>query len=242
MSFYQEISKYYKHIFPYNPKQKEFIINKSNKSSQSVLEVGCGLGDLIFELENNFNLVSGFDLDSEMVKHALNRKKVNNSKVQINELNMLDISKQFSNNSFDTIFSFGNTIVHLNKDDINSFLKSSYSVLKNNGKLLIQIINYDRIIDQNIDFLPTIDNKYINFKRTYKLKNNSIQFKTKLTTKGNDKIFSNEISLYPIRQTDILNLLKQNNFKNIKCYGGFDQSTFKIDKSIPLIISADKLV
>lgn len=58
MAFYQSISDHYREIFPLNPGQIHFVNNRFPKAKQlSLLDIGCGTGDLSLELSERFNRV-----------------------------------------------------------------------------------------------------------------------------------------------------------------------------------------
>lgn len=160
MSFYESIADYYEKIFPLNKAQLDFVKNSFEEtSSLSALDIGCGIGSLSFELSKLFREVTAIDLDASMLEKA---KKKHGKNIHFQKLNMLGIEKEFGREAFDAILCFGNTLVHLDgSDEIFDFFKQSKRVLKKNGKLLFQIIQYDRIIDQNIKGLPTIENNEI---------------------------------------------------------------------------------
>ena len=58
MSFYQQIAPYYHHIFKINVNQVDFIKLKIPGSDCNLLDIGCGIGTLSFELINGINLLS----------------------------------------------------------------------------------------------------------------------------------------------------------------------------------------
>ena len=240
MKLYSTIAKNYEHIFPYNPSQRDYILRCSGEKRSSVLEIGSAMGELLFNLETDFDEVYGCDLNSEMIDLAKEKKSEVGSKIKIEELNMLSAYQHYSPKKFDTVFSFGNTLVHLNNKEIEDFIKNIGTVIVPGGKLLIQIINYDRIIDQNLDFLPTIDNEKIKFERNYNFKNDSaIEFATKLLVKDSGDIISNSVDLTPIRCLTLVDLLRCYRFTNINLYGDFKMSEFGISRSVQLVICAE---
>ena len=168
MGFYQSIAEQYEQVFPLNIAQVHFVKESiENPGKSALLDVGCGTGSLSIELGKDFQKVIAIDLDGTMLKKAKAKAEVDDN-LSFVKMSMLDIEKHFAPNSFDSVICFGNTIVHLkNSDQISNFFKQSKSVLKENGRFLFQIINYDRIIDQKIDGLPTIDNDKIQFVRDY---------------------------------------------------------------------------
>lgn len=237
MVFYKSIAANYQHIFPLNNEQVRFVdhcIDKSNRSS--LLEVGCAIGELTKALSGYFDHTVGIDLDEEMIKIA---QAQNHTGIDFQFVDMRDVDTAFSPNSFNCIVCFGNTLVHLpSEKEILDFLKSSKNLLKESGKLFLQIINYDRILDQDIHSLPTIENDFIRFERNYNnLSASSINFDTKLLLKETGQTITNSIPLYPIRQSKLTSLLLEAGFSEVNFYGNFKKEPL-LKKSIPLIVEA----
>ncbi|SFS33775.1 class I SAM-dependent methyltransferase [Lutibacter maritimus] len=240
MSFYQQIAPFYHHIFKINVNQVDFIKLKIPEHNSTVLDIGCGIGTLSFELANYYKNVLGIDMDAEMIR-AASKKKLDKSKsIQFQQVSMLDLEAFLDENSADGIICFGNTLVHLNSlDEIANFLKQSKGLLKTNGKLLLQIVNYDRIIEKNIKQLPLIENDEIIFERNYSYRKsvNKIDFNTRLTVKATQQIIENSIELLPLLKNELTLLLNNAGFNHCNYYGNFNMESFSID-SPALIIQA----
>jgi SAM-dependent methyltransferase len=238
MKFYQSIADHYEEIFPLNMVQLNFVRNSFNDTSKlTVLDIGCGTGALSIELGKIFNSVTAIDLDKGMLKKAKARESKN---VQFRRMDMLTIEKEFGPKSFDAVICFGNTLVHLDgKDQLLDFFKQARKILKKEGKLLFQIINYDRIIDQNIKSLPTIENDNIRFARNYNLDpgQKALEFHTILTTKKTGQTIENKIQLYPVRSGEINHLLLEAGFSEIFFFSNFNKKPFSGD-CIPLVVEA----
>ncbi len=241
MNFYESITKYYHHIFPLNMAQAAFVRQSFNETEQSeLLDIGCGIGELSFELSKHFKKVHAIDLDESMIKRAKQDFGTKTGNLKFNVLNMLEIERTFGVNSMDAIVCFGNTLVHLDgPEQMLDFFKQSRAVLKSDGKLLLQIINYDRIIDQNIKALPTIENDEIKFVRNYRLHTDhkKLDFETILSIKESGKTIENSIQLYPVSKHKIKELLNLSGFSEISLFGSFKHEIFS-NNSIPLVIEA----
>lgn len=152
---------------------------------------------------------------------------------------MIDIDQL--DNAFDLLFCIGNSIVHLNNnDEILTFLKKCKSKLKPGGHLIIQIVNYDRILDKDINTLPLIENEEVElvFERYYEYqpKTHKIDFKTILKVDGMS--LENHVLLHPIRAEELVELLEQSGFIHIKTYGNFEKVKYDPLNSFPLVIVA----
>ena len=241
MDFYQSIANYYHHIFPLNKLQVEFIQKSHHESPNqlSLLDIGCAIGDLSLELANNYKSVTAIDLDEEMINTAIEKAK-DKTNLEFRDENMLHIDDAFGESSFNVIACFGNTLVHLESEEmVGVFFEKAKAALKPNGKLLFQIINYDRIIDQDIRSLPTIENDTIKFERNYEYlkEQNKVNFETILSIKESIDQIKNCIPLLAIRKSSIEILLQNAGFTDIQFFGNFkrDQLT---ENSMPLIVEA----
>lgn len=242
MRFYQRISGVYERIFPLNPGQVHFVNRMFPRAGdQTLLDVGCGTGLLCQALSPSFKKVVGIDLDEAMLARA---RAVADFPLNLNYLgmDMMEMDRHFKSESFDGLLCFGNTLVHLpSLHAISEFCKKSYNLLASKGKLLIQIINYDRILDQQVPSLPTLENDEIRFIRTYHYleEEHRIAFETILTIKQTKQIIPNKVSLYPLRQSEMEACLKSAGFKDIRFFGNFKGDPLTAD-SIPMVIEAGK--
>jgi glycine/sarcosine N-methyltransferase len=238
MSFYSQIAEHYHYIFPLSQGQMSFILARSPQSLQmKLLEVGCGIGELSMELSKHFHRVSGIDLDETMIQKAKEQAQDLFPQLTFNVLNMLHLDQLYQPAAFDRIVCFGNTLVHLLEDhDILRFFEQCRKVLHENGRLMLQILNYDKILDQRIKQLPIIENDIIRFERSYEFGSDQalIEFHTKLLIKKNNLIYTNAIPLHPIRQKKIEELLSQAGFRHALFFGSYEQDLFQKDSELLL--------
>ena len=146
--FYESIAKVYDYIFPKNRKQLEFVESiKKISIEEKILDIGCATGNLTELLGEKTGNVVGIDLDKELLKEA----KDKHPNLNFENMNMLEVNEKFEENSFDRVVSFGNTLVHLDsREEVEEFFQKVYKTLKFNGFFIVQIINYNRIIEKNI--------------------------------------------------------------------------------------------
>lgn len=236
MNFYSCISKYYNEIFPLNKSQISFVRSYLNvtKKDKKLLDIGCGTGGLPIGLYNDFKTISAIDTNAEMLELAKNNAGGKN--INFRNMNMLDIATQFPKTDFDIVLCFGNTVVHLqNIKEVEKFFGEVKIVLKQGGKFLFQIINYDNILDNNLGGLPTIENELIKFERHYSLdENNLIDFSTILTIKTTGEVLNNNAKLFPVRKNKVENALKNAGFETVKSFSSFTKNEYN-PSSLPLV-------
>ena len=252
MSFYSEFSKNYDKIFPLN-KNKLELLDKSFKNLNNdrkdikLLDVGCGTGSYACALAKKGYKLKAVDIDTEMISLAESKLKNKSDKLEVDfyRLGMLHLKEKFEYSSFDGIYIIGNVLVHLKRNEIKEFLQTAYELLKNNGKIFIQIVNYYRILELNLDSLPTLysEDDSVRFERNYEYhkEKNIIKFKTKLIDHFENEILSqNQIELYPLCRTELEKNLKAAGFEIKNIYGAANGDQYRELQSIPLIITAQK--
>jgi hypothetical protein len=175
--------------------------------------------------------------------------------INFKSLDMLEIDKEPLALNSDIVCCFGNTLVHLNDlTQVESYIKAVYSILRINGTFTGQIVNYDRIIQNRAKGLPTIDNQFISFKRTYSCSNGTdydessdyphevlkINFETELLVKKTGQVIQNSIPLLALKKSTLESILKNSGFTEIAFYGNYDREEWTIDSG-PTIFTASKL-
>ena len=237
--FYESIAKVYDYIFPKNRKQLEFVESiKKISSEEKMLDIGCATGNLTELLGEKTRNIVGIDLDKELLKEA----KDKHPNLNFENMNMLEVNEKFEENSFDRVVSFGNTLVHLDsREEVEEFFQKVYKTLKFNGFFIVQIINYNRIIEKNIKNLPTIDNEKVKFVRDYEYDKSigKVDFITELTIKEANLNIKNNIKLLALTKIEIQKFLGEIGFRNIEFYGDFEGRELS-DNSEALIFVAQK--
>ncbi|MDA3853060.1 MAG: class I SAM-dependent methyltransferase [Bacteroidales bacterium] len=227
MNFYSAIAAHYDAIFPYNANQLSFITSQTPiVTSPRLIEIGSGRGVLAQACAQEGYQVKGLELENTMVAIA----QLQYPDVTFHCANMLDLESTFSTSSCDAMVCFGNTLVHLSAtDEILVFLKAAYKTLDENGKLMVQFINYDRIIDQNIKALPNIKNDAVTLVRDYELKSDTqLLFKATLTVHADRMSTQNVQALYPLRRAAFESLAEEAGF-TCQAFGNFKGDKWTAD-------------
>lgn len=251
--FYTSISKYYSEIFPYQPIQLEFVKNEvGDLEGKQILDIGCATGELAIQLANENAKVTAIDLNENLLEQATGHSRFRSAATEKYERefappvfqigNMLELETDFHERQFDVVLCFGNTLVHLPSIDLmRQMLKGVFTVLKTKGHFLMQILNYDYIINDVVTNLPIINTENICFIRKYVFDENSplIRFQTQLEIKKEERTVNNETILFALKSADLVDLLKNTGFKEIELFSNFKGEPFG-GKQLPLVLSALK--
>jgi glycine/sarcosine N-methyltransferase len=242
--FYQSIAPWYDRIFPVDPAAVSFAARRiglppAGSAAPSVLDAGCGTGGLAHGLAGLGFRVTGIDSDAEMVRLATEKCRA----LPITRFEVMDLrdaGSRFYGASFSAVVCFGNTLVHLtSREEISGFIRKVRGMLKKGGLFLVQILNYDRILDQGVTVLPTLEDEKIRFERIYRPESGSerLWFRTVLTVKSGPRMIENAVPLIPLRKGALAGMLKDAGFQNVEWFGDFNGDPLT-DASLPLIVEA----
>jgi len=228
--FYNQIAEKYDFIFPLSPAHKTFFASELH--GKTILDVGAATGNLTAYLSSQGYEVTAIDLSERLIAKAAEKG------VTVQQLNMLTIDEL---PTFDNIVCIGNTLPHLDsKTSVQLFLQKAYRQLTQGGKLVLQLVNFQKYFAQQqgdyLGNLPLIENDKVKFERYYYLnEEGKIRFKTIL-----DDTIKNEELLQPIFADQLTEWLTQIGFQAINLYGNFKKDPFDKEKSMALIVTAVK--
>jgi 2-polyprenyl-3-methyl-5-hydroxy-6-metoxy-1,4-benzoquinol methylase len=234
MTLYQEFAIHYDDIFPASEETAAFLSNKFKKGK--TLDLGCATGEYSLALSRKGFETLGIDIDANMIELAMQKNKKLSLLARFLLGNCLDVVYK---NQFVNIFCIGNTLVHLNSfEEIKSSLKHIFESLKVDGTFVLQILNYDRILEKEVKSLPTLKNKGVSFVRKLTYDGEKIHFFTTLKTKSEE--FENETLLYPITSSPLIDLLQELGYRDLEVLDGFSDNPFSSKESYQLVIVAKK--
>jgi len=238
--FYTKIAQYYDDAFPLKRKKTGFLESFLEKQLRSVLDVGCATGTLSIELARQGHKVTGLDLDPVMVVKAVAAGSDASVNVDWVEAGMLDISERFDPLSFHYIFCMGNTLPHLpDLEAAGSFLKQCAGVLRPSGQLVIQTVNFNRVLKNEIREFPKIESENIIFERAYGYNDlpDFIRFSATMTVKDTGMQYASETLLIPMKKNQLEILLGLAGFSNIYFCGDFDGTSWKEDSPATIAVA-----
>jgi len=240
LKFYEILATHYDDIFPLSGNTLSFL-SEGLEPEAKVLDAACGTGTYAIALAGKGFQTVGVDIDESMVAIAEAKAVMLDADADFIVSDMMDIDLVCTD-EMDMIFCIGNSLVHLrDRKQALDFIKICHGLLKPGGSLILQIVNYDRILDESLTSLPTIEvkEKDITFVRNYKLDPDTmkIEFRSKLRV-GSEEAGSS-VMLLPLRKSELEDMLESAGFKSIESFGGFDGSPW--DKSkLPLVMRAKK--
>lgn len=233
MDFYQMIGHYYDDLFPPSEAQISFLLKQLSQPSK-VLDLGCATGGYAIALAERGHEVTAIDLDGDMIQILEHKLKQKHKPLSVDS-RVGDIREVGSlTETYDLIYCIGNTIVHLaDLEEVETFVQNVYDRLKPGGKLVIQSVNYDRILKEQVQSLPEIIREYpaLSFFRRYHHEEGHIRFVGALTVaEGVErKTWTAETQLLPILKDELKQIFMKVGFSEMGFYGDFKELPFSFE-------------
>ena len=162
MGFYETLSRYYDQLFPLDHEILAFL-EAELCGAERILDIACGTGIYAAALARRGRAVVGVDADASMLSKARERAP----SLRFLEGKMESICEAVTG-PFDAVLCIGNSLPHLPEvDAVRRFFDSVHRLLRPGGKLLIQIINFDRLAGKGLTRLPPLCGEDVSMTRRY---------------------------------------------------------------------------
>jgi ubiquinone/menaquinone biosynthesis C-methylase UbiE len=242
-AFYDELASDYDNMISFEnavEKKKKLLKNFLTSEMKSAADIGCGSGVDSIALSLSGLKVTAFDPSSEMLKIAKSNTARLNGKVEFHNYTADNIPEE-SNNQFDLVVSLGNTFANISKDKFNDSIKTCQNLLKPKGQLLIQVLNYEKIISENQRIVNITEGKDNYFIRFYDFLDEYILFNILTFSKADlaqNKIISTKI--FPHTLENFMSGLEIAGFNEFQFYSNFELSSYNKEQSKDFVVRAIK--
>ena len=233
MGFYADISAVYDDLFPVSAAQLSLLNSLHEETgSGSVVDCGCGSGAQLLPFAVSGAECLGFDPDPSLV--AIAREKLAAwPNARIEEGGFADLPR-LAARAHDILLCLGNSLVHVSSEQAGRFLADSARVLSPQGRMLLQILNYERLLRDGVEELPPIRSSdgSVELRRHYKWEDRrKVLFRTTLKFSAVEglRVACNEVPLYPIYPEELEKMMKTAGFEDIRFFGDFSRSVFCAD-------------
>jgi len=235
MDFYRALSTYYDEIFPLKGPQKRFLQEHvAQESLKSVLDIGCGTGTFALEISKAGVRVLGVDLSAEMINISNHKAQEINSTAAFSMADMRDLRS--IKEDFDGVFCLGNTLAHVSGD---LELKEVLTQFREKGThLLLQTVNYDRILAKQVKEFPVIQTAHLTFYRHYTYREDGLlDFTMEIEFPDTRQVVSGTSVLYPINYARLEKALLETGWEVSGHWGNFDKDAWS-EESPATVIAA----
>jgi len=216
----------------------DFIFKKYNV--KTVLDCACGTGHHVMMLKQLGYNVTGSDLSPMMINKAQKNLKMRKLDALLKISDIRDLHKNFVE-KFDAVICVGNSLPHLLSDeDIVSALSEMNAILNDNGMLILEQRNYDKLEKIKKRFFPISFKEEEVFFYVLDFFPTNIIFNI-ININTSNKTFHTYTTTYNILKMDKLKeLLNSTGFKIVASYEDYNFNDFNIETSDRPIILCKK--
>lgn len=217
-------------IFPEETKKEiDFVVKETAPNKKSTfLDFACGYGRHALELSRRGFEVCGVDFSGELIKIAKKQSSRKNIIFKKGDIRSINLKKKF-----DAVLLLGNSFGYSNDKENRKIIKNAIRHLKDGGVLILEISNGSQVVKKIKK--PWFREQKIEVGDKVFLINENFSFnKLTGTKKSLWKITENNRKSYFIKSlvkfykpAEIKNLLRSNDLKIKKIFGGFAGVKFK---------------
>lgn len=242
--FYDELSPLYDEMINFgellDKRMKMLKEVFSGLPVKTIADAGCGPGLDSIALSLLGYKVTGFDHSAGMLEHAVRNSKAYSVSPQFVKHAVGKGGKKYSG-TFDAVISLGNTLANFDPERLSLAINSFYNMLKENGFLLIQILNYKKTIQNKPLLVSRRESAENSIIRYYDYKKDKICFYILCVSKADARQSRLiQTNIYPHTRSVLVSLLKNSGFTKIKSYGSLILDEYTARESKDLVLFAVK--
>ena len=245
--FFDELAEDYdgmtgfEHRFPYERPFFRMLVERYHL--KSALDAGCGTGFHSVLLAQLGLQVTAVDISENMLVQV--RNHATEYDVPIHTINStFPRLAHVVNKKFDSIFCLGNTFAHvLSEKEFFASLKSFNKIMSPEGLIILQILNYNRILKQNVRIQNIRETQGKIFVRMYDYERKYIRFNILTIEKRKEGIVHSfkSVKHRPWKAPVVIRLVQQAGFDNIKIFGSIAMESYDARLSKDVVVLAQRM-
>lgn len=207
---------------------------------KTALDAGCGTGFHSLVLAQLGVHVTAVDISPEMLAALRRHSEELNLSVHAVQAEFGNIPDVLTTR-FDAVFCLGNSLVHLlSESEVRQALRAFASVLKPKALVVIQLLNYDRILSERTAILATREVEGTKFVRYYDYGKERLRFNVAKISNHRDSTEQSVISvpLRPLRKDELVQHLVAVGCRDVHCFGSLSMDAFDWLSSKDLVVIA----
>jgi len=241
--FFDELAPEYDQMISFEKaveSKKKLLKNFIKPEMKYAADLGCGSGIDSIALASLGLKVTAFDPSDEMLEVAKENTERKKAKVTFHNQQSDAISEDFDD-QFDLLVSLGNTFANIGKEQLVKSLQRCKQILKPQGILLIQILNYEKIQSEKQRIINITEGGDKYFIRFYDFIGTELFFNILIFNKekpSEHKLISTK--LFPHKLDDFNNALKRVELSEVEFFSDLELTVFNKEQSKDLIIRVIK--
>ncbi len=234
-SFYACWAEHYDAVFPVGPKAA--FVSSIIPPPARILDLGCATGGVAVALAELGHRVHGVELEPALLARAQARR-IPGASFTLGDMLALPAPEQ----PFDGVICLGNTLVHLiERSQRVAALEAMAARAVGTGRLVLQIVNYDRVLAQGVERLPLIETEALRFERRYRdLQPERLIFEAELSLHASGRSLTVAQPLAPLTRAQLDAELREAGWAPSSWFGAYDGRPWA-PESFGCIVVADRV-
>lgn len=232
MGLYESLASAFDVLFPINPLTAAFIGVAA--PGNELLDVGCASGAQIIDLAAHGWTCVGLEPSVAMLSVADKRILAMglHNRVTVQPGVMQDLARLFPLPRFNVLLCLGNTVPHLEQPmQLSHFMHASSNALKPGGRLILQLLNYRKVLRERPGSLPLIEKGGYTFSRFYQYRaDGRIDFIT--TLEASDLHEEDSTVLYPFTVDQVKEAATDAGLRLSRLCSSWDGQEWQADSSV----------
>lgn len=239
---YAGLAAYYSLLFPLNEQQRRFFEYLLGTGTVgSVLDVGCGTGEHLSWFSARRLRAWGLEPDEAMFREAQGRTWPGTAPTLAQA--GVETLPGVIGRRVDLVLCLGNTLPHLrDREAVRQAVVRMSGALAPAGRLVVQTVNFDRILADRSATFPVIERTLpgggrIAFFREYDVSGlpERIVFRTRLATPQGEQ--AGAWPLTPLRHDDLVQLLEEAGLRRVEQFGDYRRAPFTMDSPALIVVA-----
>ncbi|MGA7161076.1 MAG: class I SAM-dependent methyltransferase [Bacteroidota bacterium] len=206
----------------------------------TALDAGAGTGFHSLLLGQLGARMTAVEVSKKMVVRLKAHAKERRLNIDVIESSFQNLPKGL-NKKFDAVLCMGNSLPHLlTYGELVQSLKNFSAVLHPGGVLLLQLLNYDRILANKERVQSVKEAGGVTFIRFYEFHEGHVIFNILRLKKEDGRLIHSidSIKLRPIVKVELTNALQESGFDDLRFHGSIALDDFHVQTSKDLVVLA----
>ncbi len=244
--FYQNLADEYDRMVRFRQRleKEEAILRRWREryGFSTALDVACGTGLHAIALARLGVRVTGVDISPEMLRYAQSNAQRYGQSIRWQQANMLELP-QVVVGRFQALFCLGNSLPHLQDEkQLHQAIRGFHHVLQPGGIVVLQVLNYNRILQEQRRIINIRREGNTEFIRFYDFGKPHLQFNILIIRQEGTTLQHqlHSTRLYPFRKEEIETALREAGYRDVEVYGDMLFAPYLPDKSPNVVLVAKK--
>lgn len=225
--------EFYNDFFPATEDQLSFFkdVAKDFAEPAKFLQIGSNTGTLAIELAKQGYDVTGIEMSQQLLDSSTMKKRNQLLFVRFFKLSVSEIKKYLGKGFYNVIFNLDSRITFGNdKEKLQEFFYTAKSLISENGKLVLNIYNYEYFIKNNTNPEKT-ENCRARFLTKFDFTSKEKAYITQIIEYDENKSFNviEHYPFYPISRKEIEEMSKKAGFSKVDFYSSIKLDPLKED-------------